>query len=52
MKQLQEAAVSAEDDKKASNRQISRLNDEISLLERKLKSNKFDKEQYLKSLEM
>lgn len=51
-KQLQEAAVSAEDDKKANNRRISRLNDEIALLERRLKSNKFDKEQYLKSLEM
>ena len=51
-KQLQEAAVSAEDDKKANNRQISRLNDEIALLERRLKSDKFDKEQYLKSLEM
>ena len=51
-KQLQDTAVSAEEDKKAGNRRISRLIDEISQLERKLESNRFDKEQYLKSLEM
>lgn len=51
-KQLQDTAVSAEEDKKASNRRISRLIDEISQLERKLESNRFDKEQCLKSLEM
>ena len=50
-KQLQDAAVSAGEDKKACDRRISRLIDEISHLERELKSNRFDKEQYLKRLE-
>ena len=50
-KQLQDAENTAEDDKKASDRRISQLEADISDLERKLKYNKFDKEQYLKGLE-
>lgn len=50
-KQLQEAAASAEEDKKASNRQISQLEADISRLERQLKYEKFDKNAYLQSLE-
>ena len=48
---MQDAENTAEDDKKASDRRISQLETDISDLERKLKYNKFDKEQYLKGLE-
>ena len=50
-KQLQDAENTAEDDKKANDRRISQLESNISDLERKLKYNQFDKEQYLKGLE-
>lgn len=50
-KQLQDAAATAEEDKKASDRQISQLEADISRLERQLKYEKFDKDAYLKSLE-
>ena len=43
-KQLQDAVATAEEDKKASSRKISQL-------ERQLKHDKFDKEQYLRGLE-
>lgn len=50
-KQLQDAEATAEEDKRASDRQISQLEADISKLERQLKYEKFDKNAYLKSLE-
>lgn len=50
-KLLQDAAASAEEDKKANNKKISQLETDISRLERQLKYEKFDKNAYLKSLE-
>lgn len=50
-KQLQDTEATAEDAKKANDRQISRLEAGITALERKLEYDKFDKEQYLRGLE-
>ena len=50
-KQLQDAAATAENDKKASDRQISQLEAEISRLERQLNYERFDKKAYLLGLE-
>ena len=50
-KKLQDAADTAQNDKKASDRRIARLEADVTALERILKYNKFDKEQYLRELE-
>lgn len=50
-KELQDAAATSEEDKKANNKIISQLESDISRLERQLNYSKFDKVQYLKELE-